>query len=88
MARELIVRCSCGRRLPNSQVMVSHNGRVTCDACDSGPDIGAMEREEAERLDGIEHERELREAADGGMPGSVATDYQQEASNPFGARAW
>jgi len=64
MARELMVRCSCGRRLPNSQVMVHPDGHVTCDVCMPDPDteIARMEREEAERLDGIEHERELREA--------------------------
>ena len=69
MARELMVRCRCGRRLPNSQVMVSHDGHVTCDACMPDPDehIAQVEREEAERLDGIEHERGLQEATDLGL---------------------
>jgi len=30
----------------------------------------------------------IQRMANRGVPGSAAIDYQQEASNPFGARAW
>jgi len=70
MARELMCRCGCGRRLPVSQVMVSRDGVVTCDACLEAMvalHVNQQEAEEAERLEGIRHERELQEATDEGI---------------------
>ena len=69
MAKELMCHCDgCGKLVPNRKVtLVSHRGY--CPDCPPDPDaeIARMEREEAERLDGIEHERELQEATDLGL---------------------